>query len=213
MQISNKSEVVVSAPYFTPGSEINRFIQEKQIWINKSIQKQKTAQLQIKKNEYVSGEEFYYLGEPYPLEIFFQQDLPAGLVFWSNRFYLNCKEGSAKGEYYFFKWYKAKAQEYFSKRLNFLSYHLQLLPGKIRITSAQQRWGSCSEENNIAFTFRLMMAPPTVIDYVIIHELMHIKGKNHSANFWKLVEVVMPEYKTHRRWLKDNGHKFGLSRV
>ena len=210
LQISNKSEVVVSAPYFTPGSEINRFIQEKQTWINRVIQKQKTAQLQIIKKEYVLGEEFYYLGIPYPLEIFFQQNLPVGLVFWRNRFYLNSEESSAKGKYYFTKWYTAKAQEYLGERINYLSHHLQLSPGKIRITSAQQRWGSCSEENNIALSLRLIMAPPAVIDYVIIHELMHIKEKNHSAKFWKLIEFVMPEYKTNRQWLKDNGHKFGL---
>jgi predicted metal-dependent hydrolase len=54
------------------------------------------------------------------------------------------------------------------------------------------------------------MAPPAVIDYVIIHELMHIKEKNHSAKFWKLVELVMPEYKKNRQWLKDNGLKLAL---
>jgi predicted metal-dependent hydrolase len=56
----------------------------------------------------------------------------------------------------------------------------------------------------------LIMAPPSVIDYVIIHELMHIKEKNHSSRFWKLIENVMPEYRLHRLWLKENGHKFIL---
>jgi predicted metal-dependent hydrolase len=210
LQISNKSEVVVSAPYFTPGSEINRFIQEKQDWINRVIQKQNIAQRQLIKKEYISGEDFYYLGIPYPLETFFQQSLPVGLVFWGNRFYLNCDEASAKGKQYFTKWYKAKAQEYLAQRVNYFSSELTLLPRQIRITSARQRWGSCSEENKLAFGFRLIMAPPVVIDYVIIHELMHIKEKNHSARFWKLVEAVMPEYKTHRRWLRENGHKLTL---
>jgi predicted metal-dependent hydrolase len=210
LQISSKSEIIVSAPYFTPGSEINRFIKEKQIWINKAIQKQETTRQEIRKKEYVTEEEFYYLGETYPLEIFWDQNLPAGLVFWGNRFYLNCREDEAKGKQYFLKWYKSKAQEYFSKRIDFLSNHLQLKPRKLRITSAQQRWGSCSEENNIALSLHLVMAPPPVIDYVIIHELMHIKEKNHSAKFWKLVEFVMPEYKKNRQWLKDNGLKFAL---
>jgi predicted metal-dependent hydrolase len=193
LQISSKSEIIVSAPYFTPGSEISRFLQEKQSWIDKTIQKQEIKQQLIKKKEYVTGEEFYYLGETYPLETFWDENLPAGLVFWGNRFYLNCREGEAKGKQYFLKWYKSKALEFFSKRIDFLSNHLQLKPGNLRITSAQQRWGSCSEENNIALSFHLVMAPPAVIDYVIVHELMHIKEKNHSARFWKLVELVMPE--------------------
>ena len=80
----------------------------------------------------------------------------------------------------------------------------------VKITSAEKRWGSCSGDDNLSFSFRLIMAPPDIIDYVIVHELMHIKEKNHSPKFWKLVEAVMPEYKIHRRWLKDNHHKFIL---
>ena len=210
LQISGKAEVVVSAPYFTKDYEINRFVQEKQNWIQKIIQKQKAALLQKKEKQYISGEEFYYLGDAYPLEIFFQQNLPAGLVFWGNRFYLNCPEGEARRKGYFIAWYKTKAREYLSGQVDSLGRRLELPPRSIRITSAQTRWGSCSGENNLAFSFRLIMAPPAVIDYVIAHELMHIKEKNHSAKFWKLIEFVMPEYKTHRQWLKDNGHKFCL---
>jgi predicted metal-dependent hydrolase len=210
LQISSKAEIVVSAPYFTKDYEINRFVQEKQSWIQKIIQKQKAALLQNKQKQYIPGEEFYYLGEPYPLEIFFEQNLPAKLVFWGNRFYLNCPDDEARRKSYFIAWYKTKAREYLAGRVDGLSRQVQLLPHNIRITSAQTRWGSCSGENNLAFSFRLIMAPPAVIDYVIVHELMHIKEKNHSAKFWGLIEFVMPEYKTRRQWLKDNGHKFCL---
>jgi predicted metal-dependent hydrolase len=210
LQISSKAEVIVSAPYFTKDCEINRFVQEKQNWIQKIIQKQKAALLQNKDKQYISGEKFYYLGEPYPLETFFQQNLPAGLVFWGNRFYLNCPDGAARQKGYFTAWYKAKAREYLPRQAESLGRGLQLPLRNIRITSAQTRWGSCSGENNLAFSFRLIMAPRRVIDYVIVHELMHIKEKNHSAKFWKLMEISMPEYKTQRKWLKDNGHKFCL---
>lgn len=210
LHINSQSEIVVSAPFFTKDSEINRFIQEKQNWIQKTIQKQKELQLQETVKQYVSGEEFFYLGKPYPLEVFFQRGLPAGLVFWGNRFYLNCEKGAVQGRHYFSRWYKTSACKYIHERINRLGESLRLLPGKIRISSACHRWGSCSEENNLSFSFRLMMAPPLVIDYVIIHELMHIKEKNHSKQFWNLVAAVMPEYKLHRQWLRENGHKFIL---
>ena len=210
VQISSKAEVVVSAPHFTKDYEIDRFVQEKQNWIQKTIQKQKATQLQNMGKEFVSGENFYYLGMPYPLEIFFQKNLPAGLVFWSNRFYLNCPEDQFNRKKYFIIWYKTKAKEYFTGRAGYFGKILQLQPHSIRITSAKTRWGSCSGENNLAFSFRLIMAPPAVIDYVIVHELMHIKEKSHSSKFWKLIEAVRPEYKLHRRWLKENGHKFIL---
>ncbi len=210
LEITGQSAVIVSAPYFTPTREINNFVEQKFDWIQKTIKKQKEQSAQVRERLYTSGEYFYYLGTPYPLEVFFQQNLPPGLVFWSNRFYLNCADGPSRRKDYFVGWYKTKAKAYFAEQVDHISRRLQLLPQSIRITSAQTRWGSCSPENKLAFSFRLMMAPQPVIDYVIIHELMHIKEKNHSARFWQLVKKDLPEYQLHRHWLKENGNKFIL---
>lgn len=210
LQITKQADVIVLAPYFTPAGEIKSFIEQKYEWIQKNIQWQKEQNFHNEEKLFISGEYFYYLGTSYPLEVFFQQNLPAGLVFWSSRFYLNCKDGPLQRKSYFIEWYKTKAREYFLRRVNDLGGKLKLLPRNIRITSALTRWGSCSAENDLAFSFRLMMATPAAIDYVIVHELMHIREKNHSAQFWQLVETAWPEYKLHRRWLKENGYKFIL---
>jgi predicted metal-dependent hydrolase len=210
LQISDKSELVIAAPYFTPIGEINRFVQEKQNWIHKTIQRHKEESLKNKAKEYITGEMFYYLGELFPLETFFEKNERQGLVFWSNRFYLNTAYAAEKGMSYFVAWYKKKATQHLRQRVDFFSHELNLRAKSIKITSAEKRWGSCSAEDNLSFSFRLIMAPPDIIDYVVVHELMHIKEKNHSTKFWQRVETVMPEYKTHRRWLKDNHHKFIL---
>lgn len=210
LQISSSAEVVVSAPYFTSEYEINNFVREKENWIRKTIQKQKKTPDQVREKSFTTGEYFYYLGSPCPLEVFFQNDLPPGLVFWNNRFYLNCLDAPAAGKGHFVRWYKGVARKHITGRVDALANQLQLLPGKISITSARTRWGSCSEENNLAFSFRLIMAPPEVIDYVVVHELLHMREKNHSSKFWKLVLEVMPQYKVHRRWLQDNQHRFNL---
>jgi len=210
LQVRNEADVIISAPYFTPADEINSFVQEKQNWINKTIQKQKEATAKSKVREYITGETFYYLGQSHPLEVFFEPFETAGVVFWNNRFYLNTPEGKNLRKHYFVSWYKKKAYDFINQRVEFFSRMLKLQHESVKITSAQSRWGSCSEDNNITFSFRLIMTPPDIIDYVIVHELMHIKEKNHSAAFWKLIEVVMPEYKIHRRWLKENNYKFIL---
>jgi predicted metal-dependent hydrolase len=210
LQITGQADVIVSAPYFTPVAEIKIFVEQKHDWIQKTIQKQKEQSRHTGEKLYISGECFYYLGTPYPLEVFFQQNIPTGLVFWGNRFYLNCESGPAQRKIFFIEWYKNKAREYLTAQVGHLAGQLQLLPKSIRVTSARTRWGSCSQDNNLAFSFRLIMATQPVIDYVIVHELMHIKEKNHSARFWKLIDTVMPAYKLHRRWLKENGHKFIL---
>ena len=210
LQVSSKSGLIIAAPYFTPDSEIDRFVREKQNWIHKTIQKHTEDSIKNKAKEYITGEMFYYLGESFPLEVFFEQNERKGLVFWGNRFYLNTADATEKGIFYFVSWYKKKAKQHLRQRVDFFSHEFNLRAKSVKITSAEKRWGSCSADDNLSFSFRLIMAPPDIIDYVIVHELMHIKEKNHSAAFWKLIEAAMPEYKLHRRWLKDNHHKFIL---
>jgi predicted metal-dependent hydrolase len=210
LQISDQSELIIAAPYFTPIDEINRFVQEKQNWIHKTIQRHKEEAIKNKAREYITGEMFYYLGESFPLETFFEKNERKGLVFWGNRFYLNTADAAEKGMSYFVSWYKKKAKQHLRQRVDFFSRELKPREKSVKITSAEKRWGSCSAEDNLSFSFRLIMAPPAIIDYVIVHELMHIKEKNHSPKFWKLVEAIVPEYKTHRSWLKENNHRFIL---
>lgn len=78
--------------------------------------------------------------------------------------------------------------------------------GRITIRSQRTRWGSCSSKGNLNFNCLLTQVPEQVMDYVIVHELCHRIEMNHSKRFWMLVEQIMPDYKTHRKWLKDNGN-------
>lgn len=99
------------------------------------------------------------------------------------------------------------AKTYFPRRCT----ELQKLTGgvydKISIRNQKTRWGSCSQTGTLSFNYRLMMAPPQVSDYVIVHELCHLTHMNHSDAFWKKVADVMPDYAVHRRWLREHGHE------
>lgn len=77
--------------------------------------------------------------------------------------------------------------------------------GKITIRNQKTRWGSCSSKGNLNFNCLLMLAPPEVLDYVVVHELCHRKQMNHSKAFWSEVEKVLPDYKEARKWLKEDG--------
>ena len=210
LQIGNNSEVTIHAPYYTPVTEINRFVEEKQNWIDKATRQQAALQVAQQEKAYLTGENFYYLGQTYPLEAFFEPLENTGVIFWDNRFFLNCPENRDMRKYYFISWYKKKARQYLCERVDFYRNMLNLESGGIRITSAGSRWGSCSEDNNLSFSFRLMMALPEVVDYVVVHELMHIREKNHSSKFWDLVVEVTPDYKAHRRWLREHQDCFNL---
>lgn len=101
--------------------------------------------------------------------------------------------------------YRNAAREYFPKRVSHYAHMLGVTYGKISIRDQKTRWGSCSSEGNLSFNWRLILAPPDVLDYVVIHELCHRKEMNHSKDFWALVESLMPDYKECRKWLKKNG--------
>jgi len=77
--------------------------------------------------------------------------------------------------------------------------------GKITLRDTRSRWGSCSSKGDLMFSWRLIMAPPAVLDYVAAHEVAHLAEMNHSARYWAVCEQLCPEYRVHRRWLKQSG--------
>ena len=109
------------------------------------------------------------------------------------------------------KRYISAAKEYFPKRA---AYFVQFTGGsynRISIRDQKTRWGSCSARGTLSFNWRLMLAPPTIADYVIVHELCHLTYMNHSADFWRKVESVYPDYRTARKWLKDHGNELVIN--
>lgn len=98
-----------------------------------------------------------------------------------------------------------QAREEFPQRVAVFAPQVGVTYGRITIRHQKTRWGSCSGKGNLNFNCLLMLAPPEVRDYVVVHELCHRKQMNHSQSFWEEVEKILPNYKTHRKWLKENG--------
>lgn len=103
------------------------------------------------------------------------------------------------------KRYREAAHSYFPERVRYYADMLHVTYGKITIRDQKTRWGSCSSRGNLNFNWRLMLAPPRVLDYVVVHELCHRKHMDHSPAFWQEVGDILPDYKALRKWLKDNG--------
>ncbi len=100
-----------------------------------------------------------------------------------------------------------KALEYIPKRVSYFTEQIGVSCGGITIRNQKTRWGSCSSKGNLNFNCLLMLTPPEVIDYVVVHELCHRKEMNHSKAFWAEVEKVLPNYKEQVKWLKENGRQ------
>ncbi len=99
---------------------------------------------------------------------------------------------------------KKAAREYIPKRLSEYSAIMNLKPSGVKITSARTRFGSCSGKNSLCFSYLLMQKPKEAVDYVIVHELAHIKHKNHGKRFYALVEKYMPDYRERNKLLRHN---------
>jgi predicted metal-dependent hydrolase len=204
LQIKEDGKVVISAPYHTPKWEIEKFIKEKEFWV---VQKISEKEKQIKEGEktFLPGERFLYLGEWYPLEIHESDHKGPPLRLSFGNFILN-KNNIGGARDLFIQWYKREAKEKIVGRIDYYSYRLHLFPKGIRITNARSRWGSCSRDNRLSFSWRIIMASLPIIDYILIHELVHIREKNHSKRFWVTLESILPDYRKYRLWLKEKGH-------
>ena len=200
---------MVYAPYHTPNREIEKFVETKQSWISgKLLERERT--IKPAEKGFLPGEEFLYLGESYPLEIednLQRRNIHCHSLLGNSSSIRSCIE---KARNLFIEWYKKEARRKLSERVDYYSNRLQLFPKGVKITSAQSRWGSCSRDNHLCFSWRLVMAPLSVLDYVLIHELVHIKEKNHSNRFWSSLESIIPDYKRHRRWLREHEKRLRL---
>lgn len=101
-------------------------------------------------------------------------------------------------------WYRARALEAVTRQAEAWSVRMGVRYNRVFIKDQRTLWGSCSREGNLNFNWRLILAPPAVLEYVVIHELAHLVEMNHSRRFWRIVADFCPSFKTHRRWLKDN---------
>ncbi len=205
--VRRDGKLIVRAPYRTPDAQILRFIEEKASWIREKQAEAQERLAQAVSKEFVSGTSFLYLGVSYPLAII-SRERPY-LALENGRFLLS-QETLPRAKDVFTAWYKQQARQVCEERAQVYAARYHLTYVRVKITSARTRWGSCSSRGTLSFTWRLVMAPLQVIDYVVIHELAHLVEKNHSNRFWEKVRSMMGDYKQYIDWLKTNGQQLSL---
>lgn len=202
--VENDGKLTVRAPFGMKDADIRRFVKQKENWIKKKQAKSRNETMRPR--EYVDGETFPYLGREYHLQIV--PDMNPALVL-DGTFRLK-KSEVENAESVFVAWYKKQARKELTTRVDYYAEKYGFDVKKIRISSARTRWGSCSTRGTLSFTWRLILAPQDVVDYVVVHELCHLRELNHSKKYWSLVEDIMPDYKARRAWLKKHGETLKL---
>ena len=200
--VQTDGSLLVRAPNRATRRQINAMVLQHAEWIAKK--QARVSEFAITPRQFIEGERFPFLGESYSLKLVAAEK---PLIELNGNFHL-AKSALGQAEQIFEKWYRQQARSVFTERVDFYAGEFGFKYAKLKLSSARTRWGSCSAKGNINLTWRLVMAPLEIIDYVVVHELSHLREHNHSKAFWLQVEATLPDYKSRRKWLKENGRRF-----
>jgi hypothetical protein len=199
LEVTPAATVIVRAPLRTPAEYIEEIIQKKSSWILRKMDEIKRRPLSPC-HKYAEGEMFLFLGRSYPLHLVEDGSIT---IERSDRLYVSSTllpdiRNQLK------HWYRVEARKEIRARCMWFSLKTGHVPETIRITDARQRWGSCTHKGGLSFSWRLIQAPPEIVDYVVVHELVHISQPDHSKKFWDKIRKIMPDFEQRRNWLKDH---------
>jgi predicted metal-dependent hydrolase len=184
---------------------IERAAREKYHWIyTKLAQKEMLFRTPATK-VFVNGEGFYYLGRSYRLRLVPACGNSSSPLELHNERFLLREDEVERGEEHFTNWYIARGREWLQQRIDIFIHRVGAAPQAIKVQPLGYRWGSCGRNNILYFHWRTMLLPPPIIDYIVVHELVHLHEHHHKHSFWERVEQAMPDYATRKRWLAENG--------
>jgi predicted metal-dependent hydrolase len=203
------ANIEVAAPAGFPAYRIEEVLRTKSDWILSQLAKLAETQANPVNSSIQDGAELLFCGQIVKLRLEpsaaqrAKVALQAGTMTASLPKHIDRQDEQAVATV-LKKWYISSARRLLTERTAYWATQIGVRPQKISIREQKTRWGSCSHRANINYNWRIIMAPPAVIDYLVVHELCHIKMPNHSKDFWLLVGQSAPDYKQHRAWLRRN---------
>ena len=208
LTVSGKNGVRVSAPMRVPERDLHAMVREKGAWILDRLRHFRELEEQQPRWRYADGEKVLIFGEWHALRVISWQwnagkvELEGAQVVVRVPFRFLHDENVIAD--LFQRWLRRWAQQEIPRRVSAFAEQMGLRPSRITIRAQRSKWGSCSAEGSINLNMRLMLAPPAVLDYVIIHELAHLRQLDHSPRFWRIVEQHCPDRRAHQAWLRDH---------
>ena len=186
-----------------------QLLAENAAWVLDKKQKYDSFREQIPDREFAVGETFPYHGDPH--EIVVEQRSSSDVVDQELRLAKHHVEQTSI-QRALEALYRRKAREWFEEQAEQLAYEMEVEYDKIEIRNQRTKWGSCSTSGTLGLNWRLMMAPPDVIDYILVHELAHLLEQNHTDEFWSIVADYDPKYEDHAQWLGRNSARLVFSK-
>jgi predicted metal-dependent hydrolase len=203
-----EGRVHVVVPKRLSDARVNDLILKRTTWIKQKLRIQSET-VHPKPKEYVSGENFTYLGRNYRLKLIPNGEeevkLKGGYLTlgYPNKLSETDRQSFVKDS--LVDWYKRHALKRLTEKSKRYGEILRVIPKSISLKNYKSKWGSCSDTGEIFFNWKVIIAPHHIVDYVVVHELCHMLEHNHSPKYWRHVQSVILDYKMERQWLKVNG--------
>ncbi len=207
--VDRDGSLVISAPEDCPEEVIEKAAREKRPWVRARLAEKRLLSPPRAPREYVTGEGFYHLGRSYRLLLIDPQedDGVPPLRLRGGRFELR-RDERHRAEKHFVAWYVRNGRPWVRRRVDLFADRIGVYPTSVDVRELGYRWGSCGPGGNLNFHWRTVSLPPRMVEYVVVHELVHLAEPHHGAEFWRRLGRVLPDFKDRKRWLAENGHRF-----
>ncbi len=214
VSVDSSGGVRVAAPTRVPLSSIEEFLTRRRGWLTRQLDAQALRSSRPAR-QFCSGEHIPYLGQPLALVV-----RESSAAASAARTLVGAVEVTVKPAddaqrriavvEVLEHWYRVQAEAHLTRRAADYGAVLDLSPTRVFIRSQKHLWGSCSSNGVLRFNWRLVMAPPTLVDYVVVHELCHLRHPHHQRPFWEAVGAVLPDYRASRAELRRDGDSYRL---
>lgn len=205
LTVERDGSLVLSAPGEVPLARLERFARQKRFWVYQKLAAKEALPPSRPARRFVTGEGFPYLGRSHRLQLVATLDVPVKLA--DGRLKMRRSE-AVRGRAALVRWYAAHAQPWLAERVQRHAGRVRVEPTSVTVQDLGFRWGSCGKGGQLHFHWQAILLPPRIIDYIVVHELAHLREPHHTPAFWRLVERAMPDWEQRRRWLADHGGEF-----
>jgi predicted metal-dependent hydrolase len=206
LEVGSESGLTVVVPAGYKIDRVRLFILPKHRWITEKLGKYGYLESTQKQQGLKPGDSLPYLGRNMRIETRESPDHAGDVRLCQQSLVVSVSPGNARINMALEKWYRDEAEKKIRIMVDGLCGRMGLSYNRVKLKGQRTIWGSCSPRHNLNFNWRLVMTPEPVIEYVLVHELAHLREMNHSPRFWKIVEQYCPRWREHRRWLREHAH-------
>lgn len=210
LEVRPETGLTVVIPRSYKSDQIPDLLRRKGRWVLSKLAKYYNAPPTMAGKELESGDTIRYLGQALKVVIRRFHQNTDGVVLEQGRLIVNARAAGNGGlNWLVERWYRMQAEALITEKADELATQMEVTYGRLTIRGQKTRWGSCSRQGNLSFNWKLMAAPAPVVNYVVVHELAHLKEMNHSKKFWQLVARYCPRWREHKKWLKEHAALLG----